>query len=107
MKLTEPLIDLFNRIISLLPDGDKKLQFKIEFAKLMAGLKQPLVLSILTVLFYLVFQVKSVFVANYLFSEMFYIDLTLVVVSVGWYFDIKPSKILDIIKNFLKKKKEK
>ena len=104
-------MNLFNKLSELAKSifgvGEKYMQFKVEMAQLLSDQKQPLALSILTVLFYLVFQIKTIFITDYLFSYMFYIDLTLMVVSVAFQFNVSPKWLLKTIKDFSKQKKEK
>jgi len=107
MKITDSLIDFFDRLIDLIPDGNKRKEFELEFARIMAGLKQPIVLSILTILFYLVFQTKTIIVDSYLLSTMFYIDLTFAVIAISFQFGVAYKDIIKLIKHFSKKKKEK
>ena len=104
----ESIINSILKIIDdVLPDGDKKVLAKLEIAKLSAKLKNPLVVSLLTLMAYLVFQYKAIFVTDYLYSDFFYIDLTLMALVFSFQFGIPFKTLVGTIKDFLNKKRKK
>ena len=107
----ETIQNIINKVIDiiddLIPDSDKKNQVKLLVIQELSKLKSRLVISIMTVLVYLVFQVKTLIIDNYLYSDMFYIDLVLMALVMSFQFSIPFKDLLKAINNFLKKKKEK
>ena len=103
-NIIDNIIGLIDKVI---PDGTEKLKIKLEIAKLAGQLKSPTIISVLTIMVYLVFQFKAIFVPDYLLSEWFYIDLTLLILVFAFQFGVPFKDLLKVIKDFLKKKKGK
>jgi len=103
-NIIDKILSIFDKLV---PNGNKKLLAKVELVRLLSDLKQPITLSILTVMFYLVFQLKAIFMDSYLLSDWFYIDLTFLILSLSFYFGVPFKTLLKAIKDFSKQKKEK
>ena len=103
-------IAIFYSLIALvkkiLPDGDKKIQVLLAIEQLQTSVKQPLTLSILSILVYVVFAGKSIayriMMIVYFNTPEWWVDVVLVAIVFGFQFGV-PFK--DIIKAITERKR--
>lgn len=109
------LLDVFNPIIKLVtkavPDADKKLEILLAIEQARTGLKQPLALSIIAILFSLNYIVKSIIyklkLLVYFNTPEWYTDVVFVAVIFSFMFGVPFKDVIGVIRNYIKEKRGK
>jgi len=98
---------IFDSLISLvdklLPDGTAKLQVKLAIEEARSKLKQPLTLSIIAVLWILIYQGKAIIYRIqkivYFNTYEWWVDVVILAVILGFLFSVPFSELLKAYNN--------